>query len=111
MQMNFIQTYQDIKGKGMDIKRGHLDDGAIKHYKESSQDRPNNDRSRYWNKIKNVVTDGATNTKHVQVIVISPNPPLPTYQQQAPTYQQLVPTYQQSPCQLPVNQANGIYIP
>lgn len=41
-----------------------LRDGAIKIYKENTQDRvQSNDKPWYWNKNKNTATDGATNTR------------------------------------------------
>ena len=45
--MNYIQTYHDIRTKGMDLERGLVEEGTIKHYKESQHDKHNNDRSRY----------------------------------------------------------------
>lgn len=81
MHMKYIQTYQDIRIKDMDLERGLVEDGAIKHYKESQLDRGNNDHSRYWKKKKNVITDGATDTKHVQIVMEGPQESTPTYQQ------------------------------
>jgi hypothetical protein len=45
MRMNCIQTYHDIRTKGMDLERGLVEEGTIKHYKESQPDKHNNDRS------------------------------------------------------------------
>ena len=38
MIMNFLQTYKDIKEKGMILEKGLIKDGVIKIYKESNQD-------------------------------------------------------------------------
>ena len=63
MVMNYLQTYKDIKEKGMGLKQGLIKDGVIKIYKENTQDwGPSNDKTWYWNKNKNTVTDGVTNT-------------------------------------------------
>ena len=64
MVMNYLQMYKDIKEKGMGLKQGLIKDGVIRLYKENTQDQsPINDKTHYWNKNKNTVTDGATDTR------------------------------------------------
>lgn len=64
--------------KGPFIKQALIDEGIIKLYKEYS-DKPSNDKQRYWKKNKNVVGDGVTNSKTVQMIVPAKPPPPQTY--------------------------------
>ena len=113
MVMNYLQTYKDIKEKGMSLEKGLIKDGVIRLYKESTQDHSsNNNKSQYWNKNKNTITDGATDTRQVHIVGAATNVPNTPCQQQ--TYQQQSPTYQQPPMQTPQqmpahhNQANAI---
>lgn len=92
MRMNCIQTYQDIKSKWINIERGLLDEGAIRHHKDDSHNKSSNDKPCYWNHNKNVVTDGTIDTKHIQIIVAGPTP-IPSYQQQPQTHQQPMQQY------------------
>ena len=63
MVMIYLQTYKDIKEKGMGLEQGLIKDGVIKIYKENTKDRgPCNDKPSYWNKNKNIVIDGITDT-------------------------------------------------
>ncbi|MDF3686227.1 hypothetical protein [Enterobacter hormaechei] len=65
MTMNCLQTYKDIKEKGMILEQGLIKDGVVKIYKEANQNQSHsNDKSRYWNKNKHVATDGVTDTRH-----------------------------------------------
>lgn len=74
MSMNFLQTYKDIKEKGMILEQGLIKDGVVKIYKEANQNQSHsNDKSRYWNENKHVATDGVTNTRHVNTIDHSQN--------------------------------------
>ena len=85
MIMNCLQTYKDIKEKGMILEQGLIKYDVIKIYKESNQDQTHsNDKPWYWNKNKNTVTNGATDTRHINIVGISFNTP---YQQQ-PSHQQ-----------------------
>lgn len=92
MTMNYLQTYKDIKEKGMILEQGLIKDGVVKIYKEANQNQSHsNDKSRYWNKNKQVATDGVTDTRHVNIVGPSQNQPNPSYQpnnQQAINYQQ-----------------------
>ena len=86
MTMNFLQTYKDIKENGMLLEQGLIKDGIIKIYKETSQDQTHsNDKSWYWNKNKNTVTDGTTDTRHINILGAT----------QQLSYQQSVPPQQQ----------------
>ena len=38
MVMNYLQTYKDIKEKGMGLEKRLIKDGVIKIYKENTQD-------------------------------------------------------------------------
>ena len=63
MDMNYLQTYKDIKEKGMGLKQWLIKDGVIKLYKENTQDQgPSNEKTHYENKNKNIVIDGVTDT-------------------------------------------------
>lgn len=42
MVMNCLQTYKDIKEKGMSLEQGLIKDGVIRLYKENIQDRGSN---------------------------------------------------------------------
>ena len=85
MTMNCLQTYKDIKEKGMILEQGLIKDGIIKIYKETNQDRTHsNDKSRYWNKNKNMVTDGATDTRHINILGATQQL---SYEQSAPPQQ------------------------
>ena len=96
MVMNYLQTYKDIKEKGMGLKQGLIKDGVIRLYKENTQDRgPSNDKTCYWNKNRNIVTNGATDTRQVHIVGAPTNMPT-TFCQQQP-YQQQPPVYQQPP--------------
>ena len=100
MVMNYLQTYKDIKEKGMGLEQGLIKDGVIRLYKENTQDRgPSNDKTLYWNKNKNTVTDGATDTRQVHIVGVPTNVPTTFFQQQP--YQQPSPIYQQSLLQTP----------
>ena len=47
----------------MILEQGLIKDGVIKIYKESNQDQTqSHEKPRYWNKNKNTVIYGATNT-------------------------------------------------
>ena len=120
MTMNCLQTYKDIKQKGMILEQGLIKDGIIKIYKKTSQDQSySNDKSQYCNKNMNIVTDGATDTRHINILGATQQP---SYQQSAPpqkNYQQhyqqhLQQTYQPNTStpyfQGPPNQANSINI-
>ena len=57
MIMNCLQTYKDIKEKGI-----ILEQGLIKIYKENNQGKTQpNKKSRYWNKNKHIVMYSTTN--------------------------------------------------
>ena len=93
MTMNYLQTYKDIKEKGMILEQEIFKDGIIKIYKETNQHRTHsNEKSRYWNKNKNTVTDGATDTRHINILGATQQP---SYQQNAPAQQH----YQKNPQQ------------
>ncbi|GLJ28481.1 hypothetical protein SUGI_0560290 [Cryptomeria japonica] len=64
--------------KGSSVKKALIDEGIINLYKECF-DKPNNVKKRYWNKNKNVVGDGVTNSKMIQMIVATKPPPPQTY--------------------------------
>ena len=88
MVMNYLQTYKDIKEKGMGLEQGLIKYGVIKLYKENTQDWGlSNDKTRYWNKNKNMVTDGATDTQKVHIIGQTTNIPT-TFCQQKPYQKQ-----------------------
>ena len=75
MIMNSLQTYKDNKEKGMILEQGLIKDGVIKIYKESNQDwTHSNDKSWYWNKKKNTVTDGAIGTWHINIVGATQQP-------------------------------------
>ena len=66
MVMNFLETYKDIKEKGIILEQGLIKYGVIKIYKEKNQDRTqSNDKSRYWNNNKHTRIDSAIDTRHV----------------------------------------------
>ena len=74
MTMNCLQTYKDIKEKGMILEQGLIKDGVVKIYKEANQNQTHsNDKSRYWKKNKHVATDGVTDTRHVNIVGPSQN--------------------------------------
>ena len=53
----------------MILEQGLIKDGVIKIYKETNQDQTHsNEKSRYWNKNKNTVTYGATDTRHINIL-------------------------------------------
>ena len=82
MVMNNLQTYKDIKEKGMGLEQGLIMDGVIRLYKENTQDWGlSNEKTRYWNKNKNTVTDGATDTRQVHIFGAATNVPTTFYQQ------------------------------
>ena len=86
MTMNCLQTYKDINDKGIILEQGLMKDGFINLYKENTHDKTqSNDKFWYWNKNKHTVTDGATNTHHVNVVGTTPSISNTPYQQ---TYQQ-----------------------
>ena len=93
MTMNYLQSYKDIKEKGMILEKRLIKDGIIKIYKETNQDRTHsNDKSQYQNKNKNTVTDSATDTRHINILGATQQL---SYQQSAPPQQH----YQQNPQQ------------
>lgn len=63
------------------VEQAFTYEGIIKLYKESF-DKPSGDRQRYWNKDKNVVGDGITNSKKVQMVVVAKPPPTHEYSNQ-----------------------------
>ena len=66
----------------MILEQGLIKDGIIKIYKETNQDRTHsNDKSWYWNKNKNTMPDGATDTRHINILGATQQP---SYQQNAP---------------------------
>ena len=94
MTMNYLQTYKDIKEKGMILEQGLIKDGVVKIYKEANQNQtPSNDKSRYWNKNKHVAIDGVTDTRHVNIVCPSQNQSNPPYQ---PNNQQAINNQQQT---------------
>ena len=123
MTMNCLQTYKDIKEKGMILEQGLIKYGIIKIYKETNQDGTHsNDKSWYWNKNKNTVTDGATDTRHINILGASQQPLYPYNAPQQHYQQNPQQHYQQHPQQNywpntsspyfqgPPNQANTINI-
>ena len=81
LNMNCLQTYKDIKEKGMILEQGLVKYGVIKIYKEKNQEwTHSNDKSWYWNKNKNIVTHGATDTWHINIVFATQKP---SYQQSA----------------------------
>ena len=63
MVMNYLQTYKDIKEKGMELEQGLIKDVVIKLYKENTQNQgPRNEKTQYWNKNKNTMIVGVIDT-------------------------------------------------
>ena len=81
MIMNFLQNYKDIKVKGMILEKGLIKYGVIKIYKENNQDQTqSHEKPQYWNKNKNTVIDGATDTRHISMVGATQQP---SYQESA----------------------------
>lgn len=76
--LNCAATFKDMMTKGPSVEQALIDEGIIKLYKESF-DKPSGDRKRYWNKNKNVVGDGITNSKIVQMVMATKPPLAQTY--------------------------------
>lgn len=74
--LNCTSTFKDIMTKGPSVEKALINEGVIKLYKDYF-DKSNHDKQRYWNKNKNVVGDGVTNSKIVQMIVAAKPPPTP----------------------------------
>lgn len=88
MVMNILQIYKE-----MGLEQGIIKDGVIKIYKESTQDHgPSNEKPLYWNKDKNIVTDGVIDTRHVHFFREMSNIPT-TFLQQQP-YEKQPPIFQ-----------------
>ena len=52
----------------MILEQGLIKDGVIKIYKESNQDQTHsNDKSWYWNKNNTIVTNGAIDTRYINI--------------------------------------------
>lgn len=69
-----LETFEEVTKNGLSLDRVLLEQGILRPYQKNSQGSSSNDKSRYWSKNKNIVNDGVTNTKCVQVVTILTKP-------------------------------------
>lgn len=64
-QLHCITTFAALVEKGLILERALVAKGQVK--KIYDKEKSFGDKPHYWNRNKNIVNDGVTNTKHVQV--------------------------------------------
>lgn len=76
--LNYASAFKDVMSKGPLVEQDLIDEGIIKLYKEYSN-KPSHKKQWYWNKNKNVVGDGVTDSKILQMIMVAKPFPQQTY--------------------------------
>lgn len=69
-----IKSFQKLTNKGLALKCVLLEEGTLKHYQKLTQSSSSyqNDKPKFWSKNKNVVNDGVTDAKRVQIVAALP---------------------------------------
>jgi len=69
LQLQSASTFDELVSKGVIIERALIAKGTIKIFRDNKDSPQNsNDKSRFWNKNKNVVNDGIVDTKNIQTM-------------------------------------------
>jgi len=72
LQVHCASTFDEIIEKCVTIKKELIEKGLVKIYNLNDNNKPSNDKPKFWAKNKNIIGDGATNSKFIQIVTPKP---------------------------------------
>lgn len=67
-QMHYVRTFEEVIEKGVQIEKALIAKGTLKSQSKDNQNFKPTENLKVFNKNKNVVGDGITDSKHVQMV-------------------------------------------